>query len=283
MQTVTTVQALRVIVRAQRQQGKRIGFVPTMGNLHDGHLELVRQGRRHADFMIASIFVNPTQFGVNEDFATYPRTLAEDQEKLKSVHCDLLFAPDVNEVYPHNSQDWVTVSVSGVSEGHCGANRPGHFNGVALVVSKLFNMVTPDVALFGKKDFQQLAVIRRLTDALNFGIDIIGVETVREPSGLARSSRNGYLSEAERDQAALIYRLLCDIRKQIEQGLRDYPALSAAACQELSNQGFMPEYIHICRSDTLALATPADKALVILAAAKLGNTRLIDNLDFELT
>lgn len=282
MQTVSRGDELRAIIREQQRQGKIIGFVPTMGNLHDGHIELVRQGQQRADFMVASIFVNPTQFGANEDFSSYPRTLAEDQEKLAAAGCNLLFAPGVEDVYPEQSHDWVTVSVSGVSERHCGANRPGHFNGVALVVSKLFNLVDPNIALFGKKDFQQLAVIRRLVKALNFGIEIIGVDTVREPNGLARSSRNGFLTAQERERAALIYQLLCECRDQLIKQPQDYSTLENAAMRRLQEKDFQPEYFSVCNADTLAPATQEDRNLVILTAARLGTTRLIDNLDFQL-
>ncbi len=282
MKTVHTVKELRQIVSEQRRNGKRIGFVPTMGNLHQGHLSLVEQAREKADFVVCSIFVNPTQFGAGEDFHRYPRTLAHDCEKLDTVNCDLVFAPDVEEVYPQDSQDWVTVTVNEVSDGHCGASREGHFNGVALVVSKLFNMVQPDIAVFGKKDFQQLAVIRRLTIALNFPIEIIGGETVREANGLAMSSRNGYLSDDEKDHAAILYKQLRHTKKLVLQGRRDYEQLAEDAERHLADDGMAYEYFNIADQDTLKPADNNTRRFVILTAVKMGSTRLIDNIDFEL-
>lgn len=283
MQTVHTVKELREIIKQQRSSGKTIGFVPTMGNLHDGHLSLIQKAQENADFVVCSIFVNPTQFGAGEDFDRYPRTLNADSEKLESVTCDLLFAPDVNEVYPQQSQDWVQVTVTGVSENHCGAHRKGHFEGVALVVTKLFNMVQPDVAVFGKKDFQQLAVIKRLTTALNFPIQIIGAETKREPNGLAMSSRNGYLSEEEKQQAAALYQQLCNVKRLIIQGRKDFEQLAEDAERNLADNGIIYEYFNIADQDTLNMADNNTKRFVILTAGKLGNTRLIDNIDFEIS
>jgi len=280
MQTVNRIQELRELIKAQRLAGKRIGFVPTMGNLHEGHITLVREGQKHADVMVSSVFVNPTQFGPGEDFDKYPRTLKDDQEKLAAAGCNLLFAPPVDEMYPGDQASWAKVQVTNVGDRHCGAARPGHFDGVSTVVTKLFNIVRPDVALFGKKDFQQLAVIRRMTTALCFGIDIIGVDTVREASGLAMSSRNGYLSAEDKQRAALIYQTLCRMRDAIVGGKCDFAALEQAATQTLSDAGFKPEYCTVCQADTLEPAAATDKNLVILLAARLGNTRLIDNVDF---
>jgi pantoate--beta-alanine ligase len=280
MQTLTTLSAIRSAIAAARAEGRRIGFVPTMGNLHEGHATLVREARRYADCVVSSVFVNPTQFGVNEDFDSYPRTLEADQARLTAAGCDLLFAPTVAEMYPQQNQDWVKVLVTDITTRHCGASRPGHFDGVGLVVSKLFNIVIPDVALFGKKDFQQLAVIRRMTEALCFDITIIGVDTVREANGLAMSSRNGYLTADEKDRGALIYRLLQDTRDAILAGQTDFAALQAAALARLSDAGFIPDYFNIARQDTLAPASADDRALVMLVAARLGKARLIDNLDF---
>lgn len=282
MQTVNTIAELRAIIKAQRQAGKRIGFVPTMGNLHEGHITLVREGQKHADFMVSSVFVNPTQFVAGEDFDKYPRTLEQDQAKLEAVGCDLLFAPPVEEMYPGDQASWAKVQVTQITERHCGASRPGHFDGVATVVTKLFNIVQPDVALFGKKDFQQLAVIRRMNTALCFGIEIIGVDTVREPSGLAMSSRNGYLTEDEKQRAAELYRTLCAARDAITAGERDYAALAEQSNARLAAAGFTPDYFTVCRADTLEPAQPDDRELVILAAARMGNARLIDNIDFSL-
>lgn len=282
MQTVHTAKELREIIKQKKREGLRIGLVPTMGSLHEGHLTLVREAQKVSDFVVSTIFVNPTQFCAGEDFDSYPRTLKADAEKLESVNCHLLFAPKASEVYPDNSEDWVTISVKDVTQKHCGSRRPGHFEGVALVVTKLFNFVTPDVALFGKKDFQQLAVIRRLTQALSFGIEIIGVETVREESGLAKSSRNAYLSDLEIIKASNIYSILCKVKQKIVNGRKDYEQIAEKAQEDLISEGFMPEYFNICNADTLKLATAEDTNIAILTAAKLGDTRLIDNIDFQI-
>jgi pantoate--beta-alanine ligase len=282
MQTVNSIKELRAIIHAQRLAGKRIGFVPTMGNLHEGHITLVREGQKHADFMVSSVFVNPTQFVAGEDFDKYPRTLKEDQEKLAAVGCNLLFAPPVDEMYPGDQASWASVHVTKITERHCGAARPGHFDGVATVVTKLFNIVKPDVALFGKKDFQQLAVIRRMSTALCFGIDIIGIDTVREANGLAMSSRNGYLTADEKNRGAEMYRSLCAARDAIKGGNTNFAQLSSEANDKLEAAGFIPEYFSVCRADTLEPAQPGDRNLVILAAARMGKARLIDNIDFTL-
>ena len=282
MQTVNSIQELRAVIHAQRMAGKRIGFVPTMGNLHEGHITLVKEGQKHADFMVSSVFVNPTQFVAGEDFDKYPRTLQQDQEKLTAAGCNLLFAPPVEEMYPGDQASWASVHVTAITERHCGAARPGHFDGVSTVVTKLFNIVRPDVALFGKKDFQQLAVIRRMTTALCFGIEIVGVDTVREANGLAMSSRNGYLSADEKARAAVLYRCLCETRDAIQAGNQDFANLSDRANAQLAAAGFVPEYFTVCRADNLEPASPADRQLVILAAARMGKARLIDNIDFNL-
>lgn len=282
MKTVHTLKELREIVTAEKRAGRKVGFVPTMGNLHQGHISLVEQAKEKAEFVVCSIFVNPTQFGAGEDFDRYPRTLADDSAKLETANCDLVFAPDVDEVYPESSQDWCNVSINGVSEKHCGSRREGHFDGVALVVAKLFNMVQPDIAVFGKKDFQQLAVIRRLTTALNFPIEVIGGETVREPNGLAMSSRNGYLSAEEKDHAAVLYKQLCSVKHLVEQGRKDFSQLAEDAERNLADDGLLYEYFNIADQDTLQLADNSTKKFVILTAAKLGSTRLIDNIDFEI-
>ena len=227
MNTVKTVRELRAAVARARSEGKRIGFVPTMGNLHSGHMALVTKAAQRVDFVVASIFVNPLQFGAGEDLDKYPRTLAADQEKLLQAGCNLLFAPTVEEMYPGGMTGQTRVSVPQLSEGLCGASRPGHFEGVATVVSKLFNMVQPDLAIFGQKDFQQLAVIRALVHDLNMPIQIIGEPTVRAADGLALSSRNGFLSEDQRAVAPVVYRTLSTIAESIKQGERDYPALIA--------------------------------------------------------
>ncbi|HCT41507.1 MAG TPA: pantoate--beta-alanine ligase [Moraxellaceae bacterium] len=283
MKTETTITGLRGALRAARKTGKSIAFVPTMGNLHDGHITLVKAAKRRADVVVASIFVNPTQFGVNEDFDKYPRTLPADSAMLADADCDLLFAPDAREMYPdgRSQHTSVSVSVSGITDVLCGASRPGHFTGVATVVCKLFNIVQPDMALFGEKDYQQLAVIRCMTRELCFPVEVIGVPTVRADDGLALSSRNGFLSADERQQAPLIFQTLSNLRSAIESGQRDYTMLAQAARSHLDKCGFVTDYMDIRRQD-LADASPDDKALVILVAARLGATRLIDNLAFEL-
>lgn len=281
MKTETTIAGLRAALKAARQAGKSIAFVPTMGNLHNGHITLVKKAKQRADIVVVSIFVNPTQFGVNEDFDKYPRTLAADSALLADAQCDLVFAPDAQEMYPDGRRQNTEVSVSGITDVLCGKSRPGHFTGVATVVSKLFNIVQPDMALFGEKDYQQLAVIRRFSKELCFPIEIVGVPTVRAEDGLALSSRNGFLSADERKLAPQIYQTLSNLRGAIENGQRDYAMLANAGNGHLEKCGFVPDYLEIRRQD-LEPAGPDDKALVILVAAKLGTTRLIDNLAFEL-
>lgn len=282
MNTVKTVRELRAAVARARSEGKRIGFVPTMGNLHSGHAALVTKAAQRVDFVVASIFVNPLQFGPNEDLDKYPRTLAADQEKLLEAGCHLLFAPSVEEMYPDGMDGQTRVSVAQLSEGLCGASRPGHFEGVATVVSKLFNMVQPDLAVFGQKDFQQLAVIRALVRDLNMPIQIIGEPTVRAEDGLALSSRNGYLNDEQRAIAPTLYRVLRQMADAIEQGERDFPALIANGQQQLESAGFRRDYLEIRQALSLRPATAEDRDLVILVAAFLGATRLIDNLHLDL-
>ncbi len=282
MNTVKTVLELGAAVACARSEGKRVALVPTMGNLHAGHIALVEKAGQHADFVVVSIFVNPLQFGSNEDLAKYPRTLAADQEKLVAAGCHLLFHPDVKEMYPHGQDSQTRVSVPGVSEGLCGESRPGHFEGVATVVSKLFNMVQPDLAIFGEKDFQQLAVIRRLVRDLNMPIHIIGEPTVRADDGLALSSRNGYLDAQQRAQAPLLYHTLTQMAEAIRGGERTYAKLIAQAKSTLENTGLQLDYLEIRDSSDLCPASIDTRQLVILIAAFLGKTRLIDNLIFEL-
>jgi len=279
MRIVNTVAELRDAVRAWRLTGESVAFVPTMGNLHEGHLKLVSEARKKADRVVVSIFVNPTQFGAGEDFETYPRTEREDQKKLKAIGADLLFQPTVSEVYAPDVK--TVVSVTGVSELHCGASRPGHFDGVATVVCKLFNMVQPDVALFGLKDFQQLTVIRTMVRDLNIPVEIIGVETVREASGLAMSSRNGYLTAEEKTVAAKLYQSLCVARDAVLAGSQDYAEIERHALRFLLESGFQPDYFSVCRMSDLEKAGADDVELVLLAAARLSKTRLIDNICFS--
>jgi pantoate--beta-alanine ligase len=283
MQTLTTVAELRQCVAQWRAAGERIALVPTMGNLHDGHLQLVKQAQQRADRVVVSIFVNPMQFsdasGSGGDFERYPRTLAADQQKLAAV--DVVFAPTVAEVYPVGLEQETRVEVPGLSDILCGAHRPGHFVGVATVVTKLFNMVQPDLALFGEKDFQQLLVIRRLVTDLCFPIEIIGVPTIREVDGLAMSSRNQYLSAEERKQAATLYQTLQWVREQLQaDGDENIAAIQQQGCDRLTAGGFRPEYLEVRRARDLQPVTAADKQRVILAAAWLGPARLIDNLPF---
>lgn len=279
MKTETTLSGLRAALRAARQTGKSIALVPTMGNLHEGHINLVKTARQRADIVATSIFVNPTQFGANEDFDKYPRTLNADSALLADADCDILFAPEATEMYPDGRQQSTTVSVSGITDILCGKSRPGHFSGVATVVSKLFNIVQPDMAFFGEKDYQQLAVIRCFTRELCFPIDIIGIPTVRADDGLALSSRNGFLSAEERQLAPHIYQTLNNLKNAILNGSTDFAMLTAAGLAHLEKCGFSPDYLEIRRQD-LAEANANDRELVILVAAKLGSTRLIDNLAF---
>lgn len=278
MRTVHSLKELRSILRAYRQQEKTIALVPTMGNLHEGHISLVRKASEAADVVVTSIFVNPMQFGANEDLDAYPRTLADDQDKLAPAGNTLIFAPSVSEIYPEGLANQTKVVVPEVSEGHCGASRPGHFEGVATVVTMLFNMIQPDMAFFGEKDFQQLAVIRKMTLDLMMPIEIVGAPTVREEDGLAKSSRNGYLSEEERAIAPVVYKTLTHAAQQLEAGSSDFAALEQEARDTLTKAGLRPDYFNIVNSLTLKPASEADKELTLLVAAFLGTTRLIDNI-----
>lgn len=282
MITVKSLRELRAAVSRARSEGKRIALVPTMGNLHAGHIALVEKATQRADFVVASIFVNPLQFNANEDLDKYPRTLVADQEKLVGAGCHLLFTPDVEEVYPDGMQQQTRVSVPLVSEGLCGASRPGHFEGVATVVCKLFNMVQPDLALFGEKDFQQLAVIRKLVRDLNLPIQVMGEPTVRAADGLALSSRNGYLNESQRALAPLLYRTLQQLAEEIRRQPSAQSTLLAAARQQLEDAGLRPDYLELREAVQLREVQDSDRQLVLLAAVYLGTTRLIDNLQFSL-
>jgi len=280
MQTLTTIAELRQQVRAWRQNGERIALVPTMGNLHAGHLQLVDEARRCADRVVVSIFVNPMQFSDagGGDFERYPRTFEADRGKLEASGADLLFFPSQQEMYPAGFENVTRVEVPGISDILCGAFRPGHFVGVATVVAKLFNMVQPDVAVFGEKDFQQLLVIRRLTEELCFPVEILGVPTVREASGLAMSSRNQYLTAEERERAAILYRTLQAAKTRLQAGEGTIATVESEALATLADAGFRPEYFTVRRARDLHPATPGDTELVILAAAWLGEARLIDNI-----
>lgn len=278
MRTVHTLKELKAMLRGFRRQGKRIALVPTMGNLHEGHMSLVRRATETADIVVTSIFVNPMQFGENEDLDNYPRTLQADQDALEKAGSTLVFAPSNKEIYPNGLSRQTRVIVPEVSEGHCGTSRPGHFEGVATVVTMLLNMVHPDVAVFGEKDFQQLAVIRKLTRDLMIPVEIIGAATVREPDGLAKSSRNGFLTAAERKIAPALYRALCDAAEKIRKGRTDFTTIEGEARQQMSEAGLTSDYFNITNSLTLKPAATTDTELVILGASYLGVTRLIDNL-----
>lgn len=279
MQLARRLTELREAVRDLRKDGASIALVPTMGALHDGHLALVARAREEADHVVASIFVNPTQFGEGEDFDSYPRTEKEDAAKLEAAGCTLLWAPPPDEVYPLGYA--TTVSVSGVSQGLCGGSRPGHFDGVATVVAKLFNQVRPDVALFGEKDYQQLAVIRRMARDLDFDITIIGVPTVREADGLALSSRNAYLSKGERANAVALPDAMGEAATAIRGGMPVDEALIAAKAK-LFEAGFATvDYIELRDAETLAPLDRLDRPARLLAAARIGKTRLIDNIAVE--
>jgi len=283
MKTVETLAALRAEIKAAKMAGKRVGFVPTMGNLHEGHMILVDQAHRECDFVVASIFVNPLQFNDIDDLGRYPRTLTADQQHLVDRDCDLLFYPSVDEMYPDGQDNQTKVSVPVVSEGLCGASRPGHFDGVSTVVSKLFNMVMPDAAFFGEKDYQQLAVIRKMTHDLNMALDIVGVTTCREDNGLAMSSRNNYLSEEERAQAGHIWKELNRVIDGLKTGSKNFFDLIQQGKINLIKQGFKPDYLEIRNAQTLKPATESDEQVVVLVAAILGKARLIDNIRVDLS
>ncbi len=280
MLVISDIKVLRATVKAWRQEGHTVAFVPTMGNLHQGHLKLVDEARQRADKVIVSIFVNPMQFGANEDLAKYPRTLAEDCAGLTDHQADAVFTPTPELIYPKGLEVQTAVDVPFIGDNHCGASRPGHFRGVSTIVTKLFNLVQPDIALFGKKDYQQLAVIRALTIDLSFPIEIIGIDTERAADGLALSSRNGYLSPEQRATAPLIYQQLQWLAQQIrDEGASDFRALEQQVRETLSQAGFRPDYVNICQRHNLELAKDSKSPLVILLAAYLGTTRLIDNLE----
>ena len=277
MQTVHTIAELRAQVTAWKRAGEQVAFVPTMGNLHRGHIHLVERARELAPRTVASIFVNPMQFGPSEDFAAYPRTLDADSRQLEAAGLDLLFAPSVAEVYPRPLEQMTQVTVPELPAVLCGASRPTHFSGVTTVVSKLFNMVQPDIAVFGEKDWQQLVIIRRMAADLDMPVAIVGVPTVREPDGLALSSRNGYLSAEERAIAPTLYATLRATAERLRAGERDIAALEAEAKVKLASAGFRPDYFEIRRPDDLQRPSLEDATLRIFAAAWLGRARLIDN------
>ena len=278
MKTETTIQGLTASLAPARTTKKLIGFVPTMGNLHEGHLTLVRAAKKICDVVVVSIFVNPIQFGAGEDFDSYPRTLEQDSRLLADVGCDIIFAPSVDQMYGKQPR-LTNISVSQITDDLCGKSRPGHFDGVAVVVTKLFNIVQPNFAFFGQKDYQQLAVIRQLVQDLNMPLEVIGVPIVRAEDGLALSSRNGYLSEQQRAIAPTIYQLL----KQAEQQLHEGQALAQVLeniSSQLTQAGFVVDYVE-ARQTNLQPIAQFDRNVVLFVAAKLGTTRLIDNLQVD--
>ena len=282
MLIIETLPLLRQQIRRLRMEGKRVALVPTMGNLHDGHMKLVDEAKARADVVVVSIFVNPMQFDRPEDLARYPRTLQEDCEKLNKRKVDLVFAPSVKEIYPNGTETHTYVDVPGLSTMLEGASRPGHFRGVSTIVSKLFNLVQPDIACFGEKDFQQLALIRKMVADMGFDIEIVGVPIMRAKDGLALSSRNGYLTAEQRKIAPGLYKVLSSIADKLQAGERDLDEIITIAGQELNEKGFRADDIQIRDADTLLEVSETSKRAVILVAAWLGDARLIDNKIVEL-
>lgn len=282
MLIIETLPLLRQQIRRLRMEGKRVALVPTMGNLHDGHMKLVDEAKARADVVVVSIFVNPMQFDRPEDLARYPRTLQEDCEKLNKRKVDLVFAPSVKEIYPNGTETHTYVDVPGLSTMLEGASRPGHFRGVSTIVSKLFNLVQPDIACFGEKDFQQLALIRKMVADMGFDIEIVGVPIMRAKDGLALSSRNGYLTAEQRKIAPGLYKVLSSIADKLQAGERDLDEIITIAGQELNEKGFRAVDIQIRDADTLLEVSETSKRAVILVAAWLGDARLIDNKMVEL-
>lgn len=282
MLIIETLPLLRQQIRRLRMEGKRVALVPTMGNLHDGHMKLVDEAKARADVVVVSIFVNPMQFDRPEDLARYPRTLQEDCEKLNKRKVDLVFAPSVKEIYPNGTETHTYVDVPGLSTMLEGASRPGHFRGVSTIVSKLFNLVQPDIACFGEKDFQQLALIRKMVADMGFDIEIVGVPIMRAKDGLALSSRNGYLTAEQRKIAPGLYKVLSSIADKLQAGERDLDEIIAIAGQELNEKGFRADDIQIRDADTLLEVSETSKRAVILVAAWLSDARLIDNKIVEL-
>lgn len=282
MQVFRHVESLRQALDTERQQGRRIGFVPTMGNLHNGHLALVTATKASCDIVVASIFVNRLQFGLNEDWDQYPRTFESDCQKLTDVGCDYLFFPEEREIYPNGMDGQTRVIVPSMTDMLCGASRPGHFEGVTTVVSKLFNIIQPDEATFGLKDYQQLAVIRRMVADLCIPVHINGGEIYREDDGLAMSSRNNFITASERPLANQLNKTLSWVKQQVVLGRRDYVTLEAEGKSQIENVGFRSDYLQICSSDTLVPAGQDDVRLTILGAMYTEAARLIDNVSLAL-
>jgi pantoate--beta-alanine ligase len=282
MQVFHHIQSLREALAAERKAGNRIGFVPTMGNLHSAHIELVKIAQQNCDVVVTSIFVNPLQFGLNEDWDKYPRTLAADSAKLGAVGCNYLFCPDEKEIYPNGMAEQTRVIVPTMTDVLCGASRPGHFEGVTTVVTKLFNIVQPDEAVFGIKDFQQLAVIRRMVEDLCIPVKITAGDIFREADGLAMSSRNGFITADERPKVAILNRSLNAIKQAIVDGRRDFTVLVDEARTQIEAGGFRVDYISICNSRTLEMAAHDDREITILGAMYTQGARLIDNVSVVL-
>ena len=282
METVSTLHGLRTVIGRWKREGHTIALVPTMGNLHDGHISLLNHAREHADRTVVSIFVNPIQFGKGEDYEKYPSTLAEDKNKLEKYGLDLLFTPDLESLYPGGTDTDTRINVPGLSNILCGEFRPGHFSGVATVVSKLFNNAQPDLALFGEKDYQQLLVIKRMVRDLCLPVEIVGLPIVRESDGVAMSSRNAYLARDERRRAPEIYRTLKAAAAALRKGGKSLEEVEKIAMNRLERAGFRPEYVSIRRSEDLKSPRSQDTRLSILVAAWLGPARLIDNIKVRL-
>ena len=283
LQIIDNADALRQQLHLLRSGGGRVAFVPTMGNLHAGHAQLVRHARAVAQCVVVSVFVNPLQFGPGEDYATYPKTIEADSALLDELQADVLFLPGVEEMYPGGAGATVSVVVPGLNAILEGAHRPTHFDGVSTVVAKLFGLVQPDIAVFGEKDYQQLLIIRRMVADLCMPIRIDAVATVREADGLAMSSRNGYLGEVERGMATQLYQTLLDVKALVEAGETDLAGVERAACEQLAEAGFEPDYVSVRRAADLAEPVPGERALRVLAAARLGTTRLIDNVAISMS
>lgn len=282
MRTFSGNTPLQNALQKYRDAGKRIGFVPTMGNLHEGHLDLVRKARTLCDIVVVSIFVNPLQFGAGEDLDAYPRTLAADKEKLFGEQVDVLYTPGAHEIYPEGMEAQTIVHVPELGDTLCGSSRPGHFDGVTTVVSKLFNIVQPDTAIFGEKDFQQLSIVRKMVTDLCMPVKIVGIATTRDEDGLAKSSRNGYLSMDQRRIAPIMHQTLNSCREAIACGFDNFLQLESHARMKLLQAGFEPDYFAIRDARTLRMVTEDTEEIAILAAARLGPTRLIDNVRLAL-
>ena len=278
MDTVSTIAGVREHVRRWRNEGRRVAFVPTMGNLHAGHMSLIEAARRHGDRFIASIFVNPMQFGPNEDYAQYPRTPQKDERMLAEAGCNLMFMPDVAEIYPNGSERATRVDVPSLSRILDGEFRPGHFEGVSTIVATLFHIVEPDVAVFGEKDFQQLTIVRRMVADLCLPVEIVGAPTVRDSDGLAMSSRNQYLSAAERQTAPRIYQTLSAAANRLQAGDTEFASIERTGVEALEKAGMKPDYFSVRRAQDLGAPAPDTRHLVVLTAARLGKARLIDNI-----